>query len=425
LWGEQRGHGLVVIMAVLYANPDHPEEAMPASASSLIDSVRAHAGGDVRVDPAAAGPCLLEAFALVPDPRARRGVRHRLVTVLAVSVCAVLAGARSLIAIAEWAADLPEQVRGAVGIVAGPPCESTIRRVLGALDADRLDTVMGAWAAGQLPAPVGRRAVAVDGKTLRGSALTGSDQARSARHLLAAVDHDTRTVLGQVDVDGKTNEITAFAPLLDAVASAGVGLASVVVTADALHTQRDHVTYLHQRGAHWLLTVKGNQPKLHRQLRDLPWRAVDVAHRTTNRGHGRRETRSIKIVTIAAGIEFPHAAQAIQVVRRTQPLAGGRWRTETIYAVTSLAPQHASPAQIAAWTRGHRQIENALHWVRDVTYGEDHSQVRTGAAPQVMASLRNIAINALRLADVTNIAAALRHHARNPIRPLQLLKILH
>jgi predicted transposase YbfD/YdcC len=411
---------LVVIMAVLYANPDHPEEAMPASASSLIDSVRAHTGGCG--DPVEAGPGLLEAFALVPDPRARRGVRHRLVTVLAVSVCAVLAGARSLIAIAEWAADLPEQVRGAVGIAAGPPCESTIRRVLGALDADDLDAVVGAWAVGRLPARAGRQAVAVDGKTLRGSAPTGA----AARHLLAAVDQGTRTVLGQVDVDGKTSEIAAFAPLLDAVASAGVDLAGVVVTADALHTQRDHVTYLHQRGAHWILTVKGNQPTLHRQLRDLPWREVAVAHRDTSRGHGRREIRTIKIVTISTGIVFGHATQAIQVVRRTQPLAGGRrWRTETVYAITSLAPHQASPAQIAAWIRGHWQIENSLHWVRDVTYGEDHSQARTGATPHVMATLRNLAINALRQTGITNIAAALRHNARDPIRPLKLLKILH
>jgi predicted transposase YbfD/YdcC len=393
---------------------------MPASASSLIDSVRAHAGGGC-ADPAAAGPGLLEAFALVADPRARRGVRHRLVTVLTVSVCAVLAGARSLVAIAEWAADLPEQVRDMVGIAACPPCESTIRRVLGALDADGLDAVVGAWAARQLPTPRGRQAVAVDGKTLRGSLGTGSGQSRGARHLLAVLDHDTRTVLGQVDVAGKTSEISRFAPLLK-----GLDLGGVVVTADALHTQRDHVIYLHQRGAHWILTVKGNQPTLHRQLRELPWRQVAVAHRATGRGHGRRETRTVKIVTIAAGIAFPHAAQAIQVVRRTQPLTGRRrWRTKTVHAITSLAPHQASPAQIAAWIRGHWQIENSLHWVRDVTYGEDHSRVRTGNTPQVMATLRNLAISALRQAGVTNIAAALRHHARDPIRPIKLLKILH
>ena len=114
------------------------------------------------------------------------------------------------------------------------------------------------------------------------------------------------------------------------------------------------------------------------------------------------------------------------MVRRTQPLSGGRrWRTETVYAITSLAPHQASPAQIAAWIRGHWQIENALHWVRDVTYAEDHSQVRTGTGPQVMATLRNLAISALRQAGSTNIAAALRHHARDSIRPLKLLKILH
>ena len=398
---------------------------MPASASSLVDSVRVHAGADVRADLAVAGPGLLEAFALIPDPRPRRGVRHRLVTVLAVSVCAVPAGARSLVAIAEWAADLPVQVRGVVGIVAGPPCESTIRRVLGALDADGLDRVVGAWVAGQLPEPVGRRAVAIYGKTLRGSG-SGSGQIRAGRHLLAAVDHDTRAVLGQVDVEGETNEITVFAPLLDAVASAGVDPAGVVVTADALHTQRDHVAYPHEHGAHWILTVKGNQPTPHRHLRDLPWRQVQVAHRQTGRGHGRREIRTVKIVTITAGIAFPHATRAIQLLRRTQPPTGGRrWRTETVHAISSFAPHHASPAQLAAWIRGHRQIENSLHRVRDVAYGEDHSQVRTGNTPQVMSTPRNLTISALRLAGQPNITAALRHHTRDPIRPLQLLKILH
>ena len=102
----------------------------------------------------------------------------------------------------------------------------------------------------------------------------------------------------------------------------------------------------------------------------------------------------------------------------------GRWHTETVYAITDLAPHQASPAELAAWIRGHWQIENALHWVRDVTFAEDLSQVRTGHAPQVMASLRNLVISLHRLAGATNIAKALRHHARDALRPLQLLKII-
>ena len=115
-------------------------------------------------------------------------------------------------------------------------------------------------------------------------------------------------------------------------------------------------------------------------------------------------------MTIAAGIEFPHAVQAIQIVaaRRSAPApANRRWHTETVYAITDLLPHQAKPAHLADWVRGHWHIENALHWVRDVTFAEDLSQIRTGHAPQVMATLRNLAISLHRLAGATNIAAAL------------------
>jgi hypothetical protein len=146
---------------------------------------------------------LVEVFAGVPDPRGRRGVRHRLAVLLTLATCAVLAGARSYAAIGEWAADSGETTRHALGIVRVPE-ESTFRRVLTRLDADALDAALGAWAAAVSAPPAGRRRrVAVDGKTLRGS-RTGDVP---GRHLLAALDHDTGVVLGQVDVDAKTNEI--------------------------------------------------------------------------------------------------------------------------------------------------------------------------------------------------------------------------
>ena len=98
-----------------------------------------------------------------------------------------------------------------------------------------------------------------------------------------------------------------------------------------------------------------------------------------------------------------------------------RWSTETVYAITSLSATQTSPAELADALRGHWSIEDRLHWVRDVTFGEDLSQVRTGNGPRVMASLRNLAITILRLTQTANIAAALRHHARRPDRPLQTI----
>jgi predicted transposase YbfD/YdcC len=383
-------------------------------------------------DPVAAAPGLAAVLSTLSDPRKRRGVRHGLVTLLSVAVCAVAAGARSFVAIAEWAADLPVEVAATLGISTVPPSESAVRRLVQRLDPDRFDTVIGVWIqqlTRALP-PAGRcRVLAVDGKTLRGSRTSsgGASGGGGARHLLAVIDHDTGAVLGQRNVAGKTSEITEFVPLLDALTglNAAGDLAGVVITADALHTQRDHVEHLHARGAHWLLTVKGNQPTLRRQLAGLPWRQVEVCHRAVGNAHGRREIRTLKVVTVAAGIAFPHAAQAIQVTRKTRPLRANarRWRTETVYAITDLGPHQARPGELATWLRGHWHIENKLHWVRDVTFAEDHCQVRTGSAPQVMATFRNLAISLHRLAGATNIAAALRHHGRNATRPLQLLMI--
>ena len=139
----------------------------------------------------------------------------------------------------------------------------------------------------------------MDGKALRGSRSADA----VARHVLAAADQDSGVVLASTDVDGHTNEITRFRPLLNQISD----LRDTVITADALHCQRDHVGYLADRGAHWILTVKRNQPALHTQLAGLPWRAVPDATRCDNRGHGRREIRTLKILTIAAGIGFPHA----------------------------------------------------------------------------------------------------------------------
>jgi predicted transposase YbfD/YdcC len=371
---------------------------------------------------------LLGYLAQIADPRHRRGRRHPLVGVLGVAVCAVLAGARSLAAIGEWASDAPGQVLAAFGVRRDPwtgawqpPGEATVRRVLARIDADALDRAIGAWLAAQQPPPSPsppapcppRRAVAVDGKTLRGSGHHGHGQV----HLLAVMDHTSRGVLAQTGVDGKTNEITQFRPLLERL-----DLTSTVVTADALHTQREHAEWLvTQKHAAYVLIVKANQPSLHYQLATLPWRDIPIADHTRNRGHGRVELRRLQVTTVA-GLDFPHAAQALRITRRVRSLHSRRWRTVTVYAVTSLTAAKASPARLADWIRGHWGIE-ALHHLRDTTFAEDASQVRTGNAPRAMASLRNLAIGILHTRGHRNLAAALRRNARDATRPLALVGI--
>jgi DDE_Tnp_1-associated/Transposase DDE domain len=241
---------------------------MPALPSSLISSLSCVPAG-AGVPETAVG--LSAALAVLPDPRARRGVRHRLTVVVTAAVCAVVARYRSYTAIAEWVADLPDCTAELLGIdTARRPSEAMIRRLLQALDPDRLTAVIGTWLAARTPTPATTRVIAVDGKTLRVSRTTDT----TARHVLAACDQDSGVVLASIDVDGHTNEITRFGPLLDQIGD----LRNTVITADALHCQREHTAYLAERGADWILTVKGNQPRLHTQLAGLPWRAVPRSH---------------------------------------------------------------------------------------------------------------------------------------------------
>jgi predicted transposase YbfD/YdcC len=405
---------------------------VPALSSSLIGPALGQLqdlpAGD-RLVLARRCPGLAGHLAQVPDPRDPRGVRHTLTSLLLAAVAAVLAGARSFAAIGEWAADAPPWVLAVLGVRYDPlarrfqpPDEATFRRVLESVDAAALEAAVGSWLAARVQAarPPGperpeRRAVAVDGKTVRGTRHASSDG--QGVHLLAAADQQAGAVLAQAKVDGKTNEITAFAPLLEPL-----NLAGAVVTADALHAQREHAQFLvTEKNAHYILAVKNNQPTLYAQLTSLPWRQVPAGSDARDKGHGRAEWRTLKVTAVAAGIAFPHATQAIQIRRRRRPLTGTkRWSTETSYAVTSLAASQAAPAQLAQWARGHWGIE-ALHHIRDVTYGEDASQIRTGSGPEVMATLRNLAIAILKPAGHASIAAACRYHARDATRTLTTL----
>jgi predicted transposase YbfD/YdcC len=362
---------------------------------------------------------LREYLVLVPDPRARRGVRHTLMSILLITAAAVTAGARSFTAIGEWAADAPQHVLGMLEArwdrrhsAYRAPDEATVRRVLQAVDGDLLDTAIGAWLTHRAGVV---RVIAVDGKTVRG---TCDENGQGGVHLLAAMTHDTGIVVSQREVGDKTNEITCFQPLLSTV-----DLAGVVVTADTMHTQRTHARHLvEDLGADYVLTVKENQPTLFAQLDALSWNDTDV-HVTANRAHGRSERRTIRVQPAPEEATFPYAAQAFLIERYVTDTKTGKGSAVAVLGITSLGPARASGPQIATYVRGHWSIENKLHYVRDVTYHEDASQVRTGNAPRTMASFRNLAISVLRRAGNTNIAAALRKTGRDFTRPLTLLGI--
>lgn len=143
-----------------------------------------------------------------------------------------------------------------------------------------------------------------------------------------------------------------------------------------------------------------------------------------DKGHGRIERRVIQTSTaLSKYLTFPYAAQVFRIHRTTMDLDGQNRRDDVAYGITSLSPDQADPERLLKLARGHWHIENSLYWVRDVTFDEDRSQVRTGSGPRVLATLRNLAISIFRLSGADNIARALRYCSRDPLRPLRLIGV--
>jgi predicted transposase YbfD/YdcC len=399
---------------------------VPAAAEEALGELACRAAALA----AAAGGRLLECFAAVPDPRDPRGIRHSLPAVLALCTAAVLSGNTSFEDVTAWVHAAPQQVLAACGArraAAGAcvaPHPDTVVRLLSALGAQPLAQHAGAYlaaraAAGPVAFPVKRPgplpAVAVDGKAVRGAA--GEDGA--IPFLLAAATHGTGIVLAERAIGAKTNEIPEFAPLLLEL-DTYYPLAGHVITADAHHTVRRHARLIcEQLFAHYVLTVKRNTPALWAELAALNWNKAR-RHVTAERRHGRREKRTIQVLPVPAHIRerFPHARQAAlierHVTRTVRVKKGKRSVRKTVtsavavFIITSLDAREAAPAHIAGYARGHWTIENKVHWVRDVTFREDASRIRTGARPRVMATLRNLAIGLIRQAGYTKIAATIR-----------------
>jgi predicted transposase YbfD/YdcC len=327
----------------------------------------------------------------------------------------------------------------------------TVRGLCARLDGDALDAVMGRWlqgralAAARAKARTGRRAsrgrkarrrakaagqrrrrasardrhrprfpqIAVDGKTSRGAKSAGNP----APHLLGALSC-TGVVLAQCQIACKSNEITAFVPLLTPL-----DLTGRVVSADAMQTQRTHARWLtEEKNAHFVFPVLDNQPTLFDRLDALDWASVPVTAWSVDDDRGRHEIRTVQVLPAPPELNFPHVAQVFLIERTVT--AKGKTTHQAMLYVTSLTAEQADPADLLAYVRQHWQIE-VLHWIRDVTFREDASRIRTGNAPRVMATLRNASVSLLRIHDTTtNIAAALRHNARKNRRILKLLGLL-
>lgn len=379
---------------------------------------------------AAVVPQLMTALGLVTDPRSPRGIRHSLRSVLTIAVLAALAGSVSFREIGDYATDLSQDTLRRVAArwcsrrrrwLA--PSESTLRRTMQDLEADAFDALVCSATRAVEPAgraesePVvepagharGLTAVAVDGKTARGGWTDDGEV-----QLFAAMRHDG-VIFAQVRVPEHTTEVTQLAALLDQV-----DLTGLVVTADAAHSHPGFGRYLTGRGGDFVVTVKGNRPDLLAAIvADL--RAPNtIEYVEVDRSRGRNVRRTLRIAP-AGQVRYPGAAQVFQIRRELFDCDGARRRKQLAHGLISLDAGRVDPAGVAALIRQHWHIENKLHYVRDVTFGEDANQAYRGNAAQVMATLRNLAISIINLARLGPIKRATQRLNRDPNQALALL----
>ncbi len=369
-------------------------------------------------------PSLRDALAEVPDFRQAQGRRYELLPMLLLCCVAVICGARSQSAIAEWGANYGTKWLHRLGIKRRrAPSQPTLHRLFKGLDCAALERAVTSWAEQVLACKteaLGLEALAIDGKTLRGSAGQGAPES----HLISALSHRLGLVMAQLGVSDKSHELGHLEPLLDALILSGR-----VVTTDALHTHADVAHKIIAGGGDYLLPVKDNQPCLREDIALVFAHATTLADTITAAqsvdAHGDRiELRRLRASTALLGYtDFPAHQQVLELRRTVTNKRTAKTREEVVYGITSLAPHRASTAELLKLWREHWHIENKLHYVRDVTFDEDRSQVRTNRIPQVMATLRNIAISVLRVSGADNIAAACRRYAAQPALALAAVGI--
>lgn len=367
-------------------------------------------------------PPLVEVLTEISDWRKARGKRYRLVSLLGLLILGLLCGKYTLRSISRWGKALPARTRERLELPEErSPSPATLCRVLWHVALAELAEEIEQWVEAvheQLVEAGVQQGIAIDGKTIRRAASLGARDV----HLLGAVCHQLRLVLAQLAVDDKTNEITTIRPLLEKLLLKGV-----VVTVDALLTQRDIARQIRQAGGHYIMYVKENQPKLRWAIQQLfiqpPRFGVPepASAKTVNKHGGRVEVR--EIATSAAlndYLDWPGLTQVFQLTRTTT--RRGKVKQKTVYGITSLTQAEAEPAQLLTHIRNHwAAIENGIHWVRDVVMGEDESRIHKGTAPQAAATLRNLAINLARIAGFDSITAAADAFAADPTKALSLM----
>lgn len=366
---------------------------------------------------------LLEAFNAMPDPRAARGKRYPWPLLLVLISAALVSGQPHGRAIGQWVREHAEPLRSALDWSDRHwPSEATLRRVLRAVDVDALERCLRHIALPASAPPGALVGQAIDGKTVRGALAHGQ-----RIHLVSLVRH-SGVVLAQLAVADKANEIVAAPQLV-----ADQDLTGTVTTMDALLTQRTFAAQIRQRGGHYLMVVKENQPDLTEAIATLfadpPWLVTErereyALAQTVEKCHGRLETRTLEASpSLNDWLDWPDVGQVLRRTCRRVNQRTGLLEEAVMLGITSVPFQPHRVEHIEGYWRGHWGIENRVHYVRDETMREDRGQAHTGATTHALAALRNAVLTRLRLQGWTNIADALRHYAAAPRKALAVIGV--
>jgi len=343
-----------------------------------------------------------EAFSDLADPRMERTRLHSLHDILVIALCAVLCGAEGWDDFVEFAHAKHEWLSARLTLSNGIPCADTFRRVFARLDPEAFTAGFLRWtqAVAEDSQAAGLRVVAVDGKTLRHSFDTASEQ--KAVHIVSAWASESRLVLAQTKVEDKSNEITAVPVLLGMLDIAGC-----IVTADAMSCQKTIVTQIREQKGEYVLALKGNHEHLaedvallfaHAEAKRWEERPHSV-HTALEAEHGRLETRTCRVIALSdlAGTwddiaaEWTGLAALVEIHSKRQ--VGEKTSEERRYYLSSLPKSAKVHLKII---RKHWEIENSVHWVLDVVMNEDACRIRKDNAPQNMATLRHLVLNLVR-----------------------------
>ena len=330
---------------------------------------------------------LAAAFAGLPDPRLDRSKKHSLADILAISLCAVVAGADSWEEVEAFGRAKEEWLKRFLALPNGIPSHDTFYRLFARIDPARFAACVADWLAGACEA-AGLRHVAVDGKAVRAAARTTFS---GCLHLVSAWATENRLVLGQVPVADGSHEIAAVPELL-----ATLELRGALVTLDAAGCQKSIAAQIRGQGGDYMLAVKGNQPALQKAVRAAFDRACEAdfegvthdGHEAVEGGHGRHEERYTTVIYDPAGLppEWPDVAAVVQVNRERS--AGGTNTSTSHYYVTS---HRGSAEELGRLARRHWAVENELHWVLDVAFREDSNRTAAGHAGANLGLVRRVA----------------------------------